>query len=111
MNSGRILHEQASDDPAGAGLAHQDDDPLCPLLLFARGAVTPDSELVVTPYAASQVADQARPEAGCDHRAADAVNALVTLSANDAAVTIAENLAGTEENFARVMTRRRRSSA
>ena len=31
----------------------------------------------------------------------DAIKALVTQSANDAAVTIAENLAGTEENFAR----------
>ena len=36
--------------------------------------------------------------------AEDAIKALVTQSANDAAVTIAENLAGTEENFARVMT-------
>ena len=34
----------------------------------------------------------------------DAVKALVTQSANDAAVTIAENLAGTEENFAKLMT-------
>ena len=34
----------------------------------------------------------------------DAVKALVTQSANDAAVVIAENLAGTEENFARLMT-------
>src|SRR5262249_51377641 len=39
----------------------------------------------------------------------DAVKALVTQSANDAAVTIAENLAGTEENFARVMTDTARS--
>ena len=37
------------------------------------------------------------------------INALVTLSANDAAVTIAENLAGTEENFARVMTEKARA--
>jgi D-alanyl-D-alanine carboxypeptidase len=46
---------------------------------------------------------------GATIRAADAVNALVTLSANDAAVTIAENLAGTEQNFARVMTQKAQS--
>jgi D-alanyl-D-alanine carboxypeptidase len=40
---------------------------------------------------------------------ADAINALVTLSANDAAVTIAENLAGTESNFARKMTDKARA--
>ncbi len=39
----------------------------------------------------------------------DAIKALVTQSANDAAVTIAENLAGTEENFARVMTQTARN--
>ena len=60
------------------------------------GAVSPDSELVVTPYAASQAPTKLNLKPGATIRAADAVNALVTLSANDAAVTIAENLAGTE---------------
>ena len=70
------------------------------------GAVTPDTEFVVTPYAASQSPTKLGLKPGATIRAADAVNALVTLSANDAAVTIAENLAGTEGNFARVMTRK-----
>ena len=60
------------------------------------GAVTPDTEFVVTPYAASQSPTKLGLKPGATIRAADAVNALVTLSANDAAVTIAENLAGTE---------------
>ena len=70
------------------------------------GAVTPDTEFVVTPYAASQSPTKLGLKPGATIRAADAVHALVTLSANDAAVTIAENLAGTEANFARVMTRK-----
>ena len=51
---------------------------------------------MVTPYAASQAPTKLNLKPGATIRAADAVNALVTLSANDAAVTIAENLAGTE---------------
>ena len=58
----------------------------------------------MTPYAASQSPTKLGLKPGETIRAADAVKALVTQSANDAAVTIAENLAGTEENFARVMT-------
>ena len=106
MNSGRILHEQASTAPrAPASLTKMMT--LYVLFSYMRaGAVSPDSELVVTPYAASQAPTKLNLKPGATIRAADAVNALVTLSANDAAVTIAENLAGTEANFARVMTRK-----
>jgi D-alanyl-D-alanine carboxypeptidase len=106
MNSGRILHEQASTTPrAPASLTKMMT--LYVLFSYMRaGAVSPDSELVVTPYAASQAPTKLNLKPGATIRAADAVNALVTLSANDAAVTIAENLAGTEQNFARVMTRK-----
>ena len=106
MNSGRILHEQASMTPrAPASLTKMMT--LYVLFSYLRsGAVTPDTEFVVTPYAASQSPTKLGLKPGATIRAADAVNALVTLSANDAAVTIAENLAGTEGNFARVMTRK-----
>jgi D-alanyl-D-alanine carboxypeptidase len=106
MNSGRILYEQASTTPrAPASLTKMMT--LYVLFSYLRaGAVSPDSELVVTPYAASQAPTKLNLKPGATIRAADAVNALVTLSANDAAVTIAENLAGTEQNFARVMTRK-----
>ena len=106
MNSGRILREQASTIPrAPASLTKM----MTLYVLFSymhAGAVSPDSELVVTPYAASQAPTKLNLKPGATIRAADAVNALVTLSANDAAVTVAENLAGTEANFARVMTRK-----
>jgi D-alanyl-D-alanine carboxypeptidase len=106
MNSGRILHEQASMTPrAPASLTKMMT--LYVLFSYLRsGAVTPDTEFVVTPYAASQSPTKLGLKPGATIRAADAVHALVTLSANDAAVTIAENLAGTEANFARVMTRK-----
>jgi D-alanyl-D-alanine carboxypeptidase len=106
MNSGRILHERASTAPrAPASLTKMMT--LYVLFSYMRaGAIGPDSELVVTPHAASQAPTKLNLKPGATIRVADAVYALVTLSANDAAVTIAENLAGTEANFARVMTRK-----
>jgi D-alanyl-D-alanine carboxypeptidase len=106
MNTGRILHEQSSlASRAPASLTKMMT--LYVLFSYLRsGAVTPDSEFVVTPYAASQAPTKLGLKPGTTIRAADAIHALVTLSANDAATTIAENLAGTEANFAKVMTRK-----
>jgi D-alanyl-D-alanine carboxypeptidase len=73
------------------------------------GAITLDSELVVTPYAASQAPTKLGLKPGATIRTRDAIYSLVTLSANDAAVTIAENLGGTEQNFARAMTQKARA--
>jgi len=106
MNSGRTLYEQSPDAPrVPASLTKMMT--LYVLFTYLRaGAISPDSDLVVTPYAASQSPTKLNLKPGATIRVADAVNALVTLSANDAAVTIAENLAGTEQNFARVMTQK-----
>ena len=62
------------------------------------------SDLTVTPVAASQAPTKLGLKPGDTLKVSDAIKALVTQSANDAAVVIAENLAGTEENFARLMT-------
>jgi len=109
MNSGRTLYEQSPDvQRVPASLTKM----MTLYVLFAymrAGVISPDSELVVTSYAASQDPTKLNLKPGATIRVADAINALVTLSANDAAVTIAENLAGTEQNFARVMTQKARS--
>jgi len=109
MNGGRILYSQAPDDPRGpASLTKM----MTLYLLFSymrAGSITPESELVVTPYAASQAPTKLGLKPAETISAVDAIKALVTQSANDAAVTIAENLAGTEENFARVMTAKARA--
>jgi D-alanyl-D-alanine carboxypeptidase len=104
MNSGSILRSQSADLPrCPASLTKM----MTLYVLFGylrAGKVTPTSELVVTPHAASQAPTKLGLKPGATISTTDAVKALVTQSANDAAVTIAENLAGTEENFARVMT-------
>ena len=104
MNSGAILHSQAADvlrHPASLTKI------MTLYVLFGylrQGKLTPNSDLVVTPHAASQSPTKLGLKPGATIKVNDAIKALVTQSANDAAATIAENLAGTEENFARLMT-------
>jgi D-alanyl-D-alanine carboxypeptidase len=63
---------------------------------------------MVTQHAAS-CPDEARLKPGATIKTSDAIKALVTHSANDAAAVIAENIAGTEENFGRLMTQTARN--
>ena len=104
MNTGSILHVDAADTPRHpASLTKM----MTLYVLFGymrAGKITPDSELLVTPHAASQAPTKLGLKAGATIKVSDAAKALVTQSANDAATTIAENLGGTEENFARVMS-------
>ncbi len=104
MNSGLILYSQAPDTPRyPASLTKM----MTLYVLFGylrAGKVTVNSDLVVTPHAASQAPTKLGLKPGATIETQDAIKALVTQSANDAAVAIAENLAGTEENFAGGMT-------
>ncbi len=68
------------------------------------GRITLDSELTITPHAASQPPTKLGLKPGSTIRTEDAIKSLVTKSANDMAAAVAENLAGTESNFARIMT-------
>jgi D-alanyl-D-alanine carboxypeptidase len=81
-------------------------------VLFAymrAGKVTYDTELKVTAHAAAQAPTKLGLKPGSTLKVKDAILALVTKSANDAAAVIAENLGGTEPNFARVMTQTARN--
>ena len=104
MNSGTILHQQAADAPRHpASLTKM----MTLYVLFGylkAGKLTPSSDLTVTAHAASQAPTKLGLKPGASIKVNDAVKALVTQSANDAAATIAENLAGSEEAFAKLMT-------
>ena len=76
-------------------------------VLFAymrAGKLSPDTELKVTVHAAAQAPTKLGLKPGSTIKVQDAILALVTKSANDAAAVIAENIGGTEPNFARIMT-------
>ena len=76
-------------------------------LLFERleeRTIRLDTLLRVSDHAAKQPPTKLRLTPGQTIAVEDAIKAVVTKSANDAAVTIAENLAGDEVKFAKLMT-------
>jgi len=80
-------------------------------LLFERldgGKMKLETELPVSEHAAEQAPTKLGLRPGQTIRVEDAIKGLVTRSANDAAVVIAEALGGDEESFAKLMTRKAR---
>ncbi|MET4199192.1 D-alanyl-D-alanine carboxypeptidase [Bradyrhizobium sp. LA6.12] len=81
-------------------------------LLFERlesGRMKLDTEMPVSQHAADQDPTKLNLRAGQTIRVEDAIKGLVTRSANDAAVVIAEAIGGDEDDFATMMTRKARS--
>lgn len=71
-----------------------------------RGELSLDTRIDVSPHAAAQAPTKLGLRPGSTIRIEDAIKAIVTKSANDMAVAIAERLGGNEETFARMMTRK-----
>lgn len=81
-------------------------------MLFERlesGRLKLDSEMEVSEHAASQAPTKLGLRPGSTLNVEDAIKGLVTKSANDAAAVIAENIAGSEEKFAQMMTQKARN--
>jgi D-alanyl-D-alanine carboxypeptidase len=81
-------------------------------LLFERleaGRLKLSSRLPVSAHAAAQAPTKLGLKPGQTLQVEDAILALVTKSANDAAVVVAEAIGGTESEFARMMTRKAHS--
>ena len=78
-------------------------------LLFEEldaGRIRLDTPLRISAHAAEQAPSKLGLKPGQTIAVEDAIKAVVTKSANDVAVAIAENLAGSEEEFARAMTQK-----
>jgi D-alanyl-D-alanine carboxypeptidase len=108
-NSGKVLHAAEAD-----GIRHPASltKIMTLYLLFERmetGKIKTDTLLKVSAHAASQSPTKLGLKAGDTIKVEDAILGLVTKSANDAAVTIAEALADDEEEFAKLMTRKARA--
>jgi len=108
-NSGATLQANAPD-----GLRHPASltKIMTLYLLFEKlesGKMSLDSEMQVSEHAAEQAPTKLGLRPGQSIRVEDAIKGLVTRSANDAAVVIAEAIAGDEETFAKQMTRKARA--
>src|SRR3954451_22917212 len=105
-NSGSTLHQSNPD-----GLRHPASltKIMTLYLLFERleaGKLKLDSEMDVSAHASSRPPTKLGVKPGQTLMVEDAIKALVTRSANDAASVIAEAIAGDEDEFAKLMTRK-----
>jgi D-alanyl-D-alanine carboxypeptidase len=81
-------------------------------LLFERleaGKISLDTQMPVSEEASMQAPTKLGLKPGDTLKVEDAIKGLVTKSANDASVVVAEALAGDEDEFARMMTRKARA--
>jgi D-alanyl-D-alanine carboxypeptidase len=81
-------------------------------LLFEQlqsGKMTLDTEMPVSEHAAEQAPTKLGLRPGQSLRVEDAIKGIVTRSANDAAVVIAEAIGGSEDDFCKMMTRKARA--
>ncbi|MBC9879361.1 D-alanyl-D-alanine carboxypeptidase [Bradyrhizobium sp. INPA01-394B] len=108
-NSGAVLQ---SNNPDGLRHPASLTKIMTLYLLFERlesGKMKLDTELPVSQHAADQDPTKLNLRAGQTIRVEDAIKGLVTRSANDAAVVIAEAIGGDEDDFAAMMTRKARA--
>lgn len=107
-NTGRVLHaDQADELRRPASLTKV----MTLYLLFEKleaGAITLDTEMPVSVHASVQEPTKLYVQPGQTLSVKDAILGLVTKSANDAAVVVAEALGGTEPAFALQMTAKAR---
>jgi D-alanyl-D-alanine carboxypeptidase len=75
---------------------------------ISKGKASLDSQIPVSAHAAAQAPSKLDLQPGQSISARDAILAIVTRSANDVAVAIAEYVGGSEKNFCAMMTERAR---
>jgi D-alanyl-D-alanine carboxypeptidase len=103
-NSGQILYQNAADAPRyPASLAKM----MTLYLVFERleqGKLNAQTKLKMSANASAAAPSKLDLEPGDEITVMDAIKALITKSANDIAIALAEHIAGSEERFARLMT-------
>jgi D-alanyl-D-alanine carboxypeptidase len=105
-NSGAIL---SANNPDGSRHPASLTKIMTLYLLFERldaGKINLDTEMSVSEHASDQAPTKLGLRPGQTIRVEDAIKGLVTRSANDAAVVIAEAIGGDEDDFAKLMTRK-----
>jgi D-alanyl-D-alanine carboxypeptidase len=107
-NSGAILHDASGNEPRHpASLTKM----MTLYLLFEaveQGRMTYATKIKLSQEAASAPPSKLDLDPGEDIAALDAIKALITKSANDVAIAVAEHLGGTEAQFVSLMNQRAR---
>jgi D-alanyl-D-alanine carboxypeptidase len=104
--SGTVLHQTNGDLPNYPASLTKMMTLYLAFEALEKGILALDDRLPVSAHAAARPPSKLGLKPGQSIRLGDAIQALATKSANDVATVIAEHLAGSEERFAKAMTRR-----
>jgi len=107
-NSGAVLHNQAADEPVHPASLTKMMTLYMTFELIEMGRLDYTTKIKMTEEAAAAAPSKLELEPGEEVTLLDAIKGLVTKSANDVAVALAQHIAGSEVNFARLMTRKAR---
>ena len=106
--TGVILSQSNADKPLHPASLTKIMTLLMAFEAMEQGKLSARDRIRVSKHAASMVPSKLGLNPGSTIKVQDAIYAIVTKSANDVAVALAEQLGGTETNFARMMTNRAR---
>lgn len=107
-DTGMILHQRYADKKLHPASLTKIMTLLMLFEAMEQGKVNHNTRIVMSSHAASMVPSKLGLKPGSSIKAKDAINALVTKSANDVAVAIAEHLGRSERSFGQMMTRKAR---
>ncbi|MBL8564467.1 MAG: D-alanyl-D-alanine carboxypeptidase [Hyphomicrobiaceae bacterium] len=107
-NSGAVLYATDADEPRYPASLTKMMTLYMAFDLIEKGRLSYTDKITISAQAAAQPPSKLELEPGETIAVRDAVRALVTKSANDIAVALAEHIAGSEPNFARLMTQKAR---
>jgi D-alanyl-D-alanine carboxypeptidase len=105
-DTGTVLHAVDADEPTFPASLTKMMTLYLTFEALSQHRVQLEHRLVITEHAASMAPSKLGLKPGGSIRVEEAILAIVTKSANDAAVVLAEGLGGSEEAFAAMMTQR-----
>jgi D-alanyl-D-alanine carboxypeptidase len=107
-NSGRILYQRSADEPRYPASLTKLMTLYIVFEQLAQGRLSTHTQIEMTPAAAAVAPSKLDLEPGEKIALIDAIKVLITKSANDVAVAIADHIAGSETKFAQMMTAKAR---
>lgn len=107
-NTGEVLHAQNADEPRHPASLTKMMTLYLAFEAIEQGRLADDTILTVSTEAASVAPSKLELEPGEQIALINAIKALITKSANDMAVAIAERISGSEGDFVRLMNERAR---
>ena len=107
-NTGRVLHQSAADEPRHPASLAKMMTIYIAFELIEQGRLSYQTKIKFSANAVAATPSKLDLDEGEEIALIDAIKILITKSANDVAIAVAEHIAGSEEKFAGLMTRKAR---